>query len=789
VRLPGLAVLDRYVLRELVAPFVLGTALLTFFLLIDRIYQLTELVITKGVPFHLVVQLLVFMLPSFLAHTLPMALLVAVLLVSGRMAGDLEVVAWKAAGVSLTRLVCPVLVAGVIVMAATAAFTLVLSPLANREFQDQLFKILQARAVSGLRERVFNTSFADMMVYVEDISASQVALRGVILSDERDPTVSRVITAREGRLLTDEATRRVTLRLLDGAVNETDVVPVPTPPGIARPDAPTPRGAAGGRRYRYTAFSMYDMTLALDSSLKSTGRREKPERDLGLADLRARITELRQDPADRLPFVSELHKRFAFPVAAVVLAGLGFPLAVRSHRGGRSVALVASLTILVAYYLLLTSLESMALRQRLPVALAIWGPNLLFGTLGAALLAVTAREWRAPRLRLLWWAVDVLWQRRPRRRPSRRQLIAGAGPDTTFIIDRYLLRQFAIFVSLGLAVAGVLFVVGDLLRTLDRFLRVKPPLVHIAEHFLFAVPIALHQGLPVVMLVATIFLFLTLSRWHELTALKAAGISLYRVSAPILMTGLAASIGAGVFQEFLLPILSERREEVDRVKIRGQLPRHLQSRTRLWLRSSDTRFYRVDLLSPATSDLYGVTVFEIDPAFRLVSRLDARQARWSPGGWEFVEGAVREIDASGRVTTVPFVRTALDLEETIGDFIEIQKPPTSMSYQELREYVARLEAAGFQVRKYLVDMYAKLSAPLENLIMVLVAIPFALQAPRGGRLYGTGLAIAIMAGYLVVDRSARALGQADLLPPLLAAWTANVIFLGIGASLFLRSRT
>jgi lipopolysaccharide export system permease protein len=86
-------------------------------------------------------------------------------------------------------------------------------------------------------------------------------------------------------------------------------------------------------------------------------------------------------------------------------------------------------------------------------------------------------------------------------------------------------------------------------------------------------------------------------------------------------------------------------------------------------------------------------------------------------------------------------------------------------------------------------MYGKLSAPLESLIMILVAIPFALQAPRGGRLYGTGLAIAIMAGYLVVDRSARALGQAELLPPLLAAWTANVIFLGVGSALFLRSRT
>jgi lipopolysaccharide export system permease protein len=199
MRLPGLTVLDRYLLRELIAPFALGVTLFTFFLIIDRLYQLTELVITKGVPFHLVLQLLVFMLPSFLAYTLPMALLVAVLLAGARMAADLEIVACKAAGLSLWRLFRPVLVAGLLVSLAGAGLTLYLTPAANRLFQQQLFVILQSRAVSALTERVFNTSFSDVMIYVEEISASQVGLRGVIVSDERDPSVSRIITAREGR--------------------------------------------------------------------------------------------------------------------------------------------------------------------------------------------------------------------------------------------------------------------------------------------------------------------------------------------------------------------------------------------------------------------------------------------------------------------------------------------------------------------------------------------------------------------------------------------------------------
>ncbi len=782
-------VLDRYIARELTLPFAFGGALFTFFLIIDRIYHLTDLVITKGVPFYLVIQLLVFMLPSFLAHTLPMALLVAVLLAGGRLAGDLEIVALKSAGVSALRLFRPVLLAALLVTLVTAALTLVVNPLANREFQRQLFRILQARAVSGLQERVFNPTFGDVIIYVEHVSASQVALRGLLVSDERDPKLSRIITAREGRLLTDDVKRRITLRLMNGAVNEADVAPADPPKAVVGDGAPA-GGAASAARYRRTVFSIYDMSLSVDSPLKGAPRVEKPEKDLSLGELEARIAELRADRHGRATYQVEWHKRNALPLAALVFALVAFPLAIRSHRGGRSIALAASLAILVSYYVLMTSLEGMALRLQIPPWVAIWTPNALFTTIGACLLVATARDWRWPATPTLWRAIGTLRRVVPRRRVRAAWPHAvGAVRDSTHIIDRYLLREFLAFTGIGLAVAAALFVVIDLLQTLDRYLRVKPPLLYVLEHFAYRVPPALHDGLPVIMLVATIFLFLTLSRYHELTALKAAGLSLYRVSVPIVGLAVVIAAGAGLFQELALPLLNERGDEVDRVKIRGQAPRHLQSRQRLWVRSSDTRFYRVELLHPGTNDMYGVTILEVDREFRLTDRLDARRAHWTPGGWELSEGALREIGPDGQVQTVPFAWTALDIKEEMEDFTRIQKPVSTMSYRELRDYIAQLEAAGFQARKYLVELYSKLSFPLVNLVMVLVAIPFALQSPRGGRLFGIGLAIAIMAAYLVVHYVALAFARADLLPPLVAAWTANVIFLGIGVSLLLRTRT
>jgi lipopolysaccharide export system permease protein len=410
--------------------------------------------------------------------------------------------------------------------------------------------------------------------------------------------------------------------------------------------------------------------------------------------------------------------------------------------------------------------------------------------IGLTLLSVTVLEWRPPRMTFVWRAVDAVRGALAGRRVAPESARVGRGPtDSTHILDRYLIREFLAFVGIGLGVAAALYVIVDLGDTLNRYLRVKPPLLYIVEHFIYRLPAALHQGLPVIMLVATIFLFLSLSRFHELTAMKAAGISLYRVSAPVLLMGLSAAVSAMLFQELFLPRLNELGEEVDRVKIRGQLPRHLQSRQRLWLRSADSRFYRVELLSPQTNDLYGVTVLEVDRHFRLLNRLDARQAHWTDSGWELRDGAFREIEPAGTVQTVPFTLTALNLTEDIEEFTRIHKDFESMSYWELRDYVARLEAAGFQAKKYLVALYSKLSFPLVNLVMVLVAIPFALQSPRGGRLFGVGLAIAIMAGYLVVHYVALAFARADLLPPFVAAWTANVIFLGIGMSLFLRART
>lgn len=767
-------ILDRYIVNEVSGPFIIGVGMFTFFLVVDRIYHLTDLVITKSVPFHLVLSLLVLMLPSFLGLTLPMALLVAVLLVCGRLAGDLEVAALKAAGVSPLRLLRPFVGIGLLVTLLIGWLTIVVAPWSSGAFQRQLFKILQTRAATGIQERTFSASFGSIVIYVEEISTSQVALKGVFVSDERNPALSRIIVAREGRLLSDEASRRITLRFVDGSINETDV--------------------AEPQRFRHTAFSLYDMTLPVDSALGAVAKPDKPEKELPLPQLVATASQLQREGENAAPYWVELHKRFALPVAALVFVMVGFPLGIRAQRGGRGVALALSFGIVVCYYVLFTTLEDLGLSRRLPPAVAIWMPNLAFTLLGLGLLRAGTVGMPTAWTETYWRAVARLPTDRPRWLAgllTARGNARARGPrGSSFIMDRYLLRQYVMFLGIGVLVAAVLVVVGDMFQTLDRFLRIKPPFIYIAQHFLYILPRELYKALPLIVLVGTIFLFLSLTRQRELDALKAAGVSLYRACAPILGLALCISAGAVIFQEFALPEITARMEEVDRVKIRGQLPRHLQKQGQIWYHQSDTRFVHIGLLDPAQQSLESLSILDIDRNFRLLDRFDARRAQWTPDGWRVWNGFVRRIDGSGLVTSEDFAYRVVDMPEHIDDLVQVQRRPDSMSFLELRAYVARLRERGHPVTSYIVELYSKLSFPVVHVIMALVAIPFALVSPRsGGRAVGISVAIVIGVGYWLVHSMALAFARADLLPPALAAWTANIVFLGLGSALLLNART
>lgn len=787
-------ILDRYVWKELITPFFLGLFIFTFLLLIDRIFDLTDLIINKGVPVHLVLLLLVYISPAILVLTIPIGFLLAILVAFGRLSADMEVVALKACGVSPLRLLRPVMIFGLGVAAVTGYLMVDSVPKTNYAFKSLVFDIVRTQATVGLKERLFNDTFGSFVIYVDEIAPDQVALRNVFVSDERKPEEQRFITAREGRLLSDEVNRRVTLRLLDGSIHETS------------PNAL--------QKYREVRFRLYDITLVLENPLVKQGDAPKGDREMSLAELRQATGDSTRHKGNPNPYLVEIHKKFAIPAACLVFSVLGVPLGIRAHRGGRWGSFVALLPIVLFYYVGLTVGENLGDTGRIPPWLGMWGSNLVVGAVAVYLLRANLRERPIPVVALVqqgFWAA-VAWSRRaarragPRAAPARGTVAAAARvrgrgrrarrSNALHVVDRYLSWEFLTLFCYGLALASVVVIVGDLMTTLDRYFRLKPGLGLILLHFVYRTPTFVYQGLHLVMLMSTILLFIGLSRSNELTALKAGGVSLYRVSLPVFGLAGLVTLGSLGFQEGLMPFLNRRAVEIDEAKIKRRTMPELRKRAAIWYRgredgAAESRIYHIGLLDPQNRQMSNVTVLSLGANFAMRRRWDAREMRWSDAedAWRLADGVRREFRAGQPDRAETFREQAVRLPERYQDFAQVPQAPDVMNYWELRDYVGRLQDAGHKVGKYLVDLYSKIAFPFAHPIMALVGIPFALQSPRGGRVIGIALCLALGLGYFIVHSAAVALARTEILPPLVAAWSANALFATLGLYLYLRART
>jgi lipopolysaccharide export system permease protein len=322
-----MAILDRYVWKELWFPFFLGMFVSTFLLLLDKIFDLTDLIINKGVPVPLVLLLLAYILPAFLVLTIPIGFLLAILVAFGRLSADMEIVAFKASGVSPLRLLRPVVLFALATAVVTGWLMFEAVPRANYAFKSLIFDILRTQAAVGIKERLFNDTFGNFVIYVEEVALDQVALRNVFVADERNPDELRVVTAREGRLISDEVNRRITLRLMNGTVHET-----------------APRSL---EKYRQVAFREYDLRLTFENPLVRAGEAPKGDREMTIAELQENALQAARAGGNAGPFWVEIHKKYAIPAACLVFAVVGVPLGIRTHRGGRWAAFVVFIPIVL----------------------------------------------------------------------------------------------------------------------------------------------------------------------------------------------------------------------------------------------------------------------------------------------------------------------------------------------------------------------------------------------------------------------------------------------------------
>ncbi|WP_246559143.1 LPS export ABC transporter permease LptF [Citrifermentans pelophilum] len=358
--------IDRYIFREITIPFLLGMTAFTGALLMGRFLKIAEMVVAKGVPLSKICLLIAYLLPSFALVTIPMAFLLAILLAFGRLSADSEIIAMKASGVGLSRLMAPVMAFAVITAISTLAIAVYAVPAGNTSFKELLTKAIEGNTDLDIRERVFVDTIPGLVIYVESYNSNSRTMKGVMIQDDRKPENPLTIFAGRGTVSIDTRSRRAHLLLEGGSIHN------------IHEDS-----------YRLVNFREYELNLKLDQSIRAISRNEL---DMSLAELNAGINGSAKDPRLRKDMELEYHRRFATPFACFVFALAGVPLGIQNRRSGKGGGFAVSIGLLIVYYIVLSAAKTAGEKDLLNAALAMWLPNVIFLALGGWFFFRSAQE-------------------------------------------------------------------------------------------------------------------------------------------------------------------------------------------------------------------------------------------------------------------------------------------------------------------------------------------------------------------------------------------------------------
>lgn len=793
---------DRYILKEVTPPFFVGLLVYSFVLLMNQVFLLAELFIAKGVSFGTVSRIFMYLIPSVLAFTIPMSILMGILAGLSRLSSDSEVVAFKTLGISNRRLLWPILAFALGGWLATSYLTLYLAPRANYKWVQTLAQSVLTRVQFRINAREFNETIPHTVIFIQDISQDNTWENVfVYLSPpEEEP---KAILAKEGRLNFYPELKRATLELFDGQIHAGRLV--------------------DSEDYSVASFEKFEREINVES-LFTAFSQEKRVREKDIAELAREAKIIRKDldelerkreiltqtsagrQSAELETISsslrernrnyrshwvEIHKKFALPVVCLIFVLVGIPLGVSTKKGGRTSGFTVSLGIILVYYILITAGEKMAMDGKISPFLGMWGPNGLFFLMGILLFIQSAKE-----SSLFSRAAGFL-----KKKPS--DEYSEAAPVKRFawswprlsvpfpnIIDRYVLRKYtAIFtlVFLGLLLISVIV---TFFERIDNVYEHNKSLLLLFEYIQYRMPEFIHYILPVAALTTTLLTFGLLTKFNEITAMKACGISLYRLILSVVFVGILVSGFSFYLQENLLPYANKKAEETWN-RINDFPARSYGYLDRRWVLSRNKeRIYHYSYFEPSASVFSHLSILDIDLAqWSFKRRMYAEKGMLQENRMTLVNGWVRDF-REGSVSRYEKVKeTALSRVEPADYFLKEWKEPSLMNYRELKAYTGEIEEMGFETTRFKVDLLSKLSFPFACLIMTLLGIPFAFSMGKRGALFGIGLSVVIAMIYWGTLGVFKSLGYVDFLSAFLAAWGPNLIFGPASLFLLFRMRT
>ena len=302
---------------------------------------------------------------------------------------------------------------------------------------------------------------------------------------------------------------------------------------------------------------------------------------------------------------------------------------------------------------------------------------------------------------------------------------------------------------------------------------------------------------PLAVLIAVLVTFGVLNRNSEIIAMKATGISLYRLVIPIVSIAAILAVSLFLFDEFYLP-QANRRQEALRSTIKGHPPQTFLHPDQKWIFGEPRpgepgRIFYYQFFDRDRNEFANLSVFEFSPAtFSLSRRIFASRVFWDTGTstWKFQNGWVSDLDGANVSQYRDFINTTFpEIHEEPGYFTKESLQSQEMNFGQLDRYIRDLRQSGFDTMRLRVALWHKLAYPLIAVVMAVLAIPFALSMGRRGSLTGIAVAIAVALTYWVVDGLFGAMGTVNYLPAPLAAWSSDILFGLTGGYLLLRTPT
>jgi LPS export ABC transporter permease LptG/LPS export ABC transporter permease LptF len=761
-------ILDRYIFREIAIPMLIGLVALTFVFFSREMGRLLEVFVRHTATAAELIGISAALLPKVLTFTFPMAVLVGILTGFGRMSSDSEAIAMRAAGVSMRRILWPVLAMACIAWAADFALTVWIAPGTTSRMIEVEKQILLKQVSLEVTPRVFNEkSLPNHVLYVRE--RRNLEWRGIML-DNADPNNPQLMFAQSGMLVVDEPNRTFQLTLQNGNRHVT---------------------SAESGKYDFSTFDKFTTPVAMPDTDRAP---DNPAvEDIPTRTLWKHIQAGTANYDEHLEF----HSRIALPFACLALAFVGFPLGVSTTRGSKSMGLVLSLILMLLYYMLLIVGTRLSGAAHFSPLLGAWLPNIGFVALGAFLIAGSDRAYEIRGLavfrRAINWGADCIASVKFTRKDASRWHLLRHRPKFFRLLDIYVLRRFWFFFVLVLVVFVALFDIITLFELLKDIVDHGVGVGTVARYFLYLLPQDLYWVVPLTVLMAILISLGALTKTNEILAVKAGSVSLYRLSIPLLITALFLSGGVYLMQELVLPYSNQKQNEFHDI-IKGRAPQTYRDPERKWMVGShDDRLYHYSFFDSSRNVFGDVEIFEFERStFELRQWIFAKHGTWGDGAWTFEDGWVRRLPADHSVSTpevTVFSRQEFRDVESPEYFKKEVRTAEQLSYSELKDYIGNLKQSGFDVTNLTLDLYRKVSFPLVSAIMAIIGIPFSFKTGKRGAFYGIGFCVIIGIVYWTTFELFERLGGINRLSPFIAAWFPNLIFGVSGMWMMLRVKT